>query len=703
MFAALTFDREPLSMGWGSLNSWVQTVGGFAAAALVMWLIVYAASRRNQGTGTFLGSAGAIGFIWFLLGPLGVLVYLVAARRGGPQMNLAAPGPGGTRGVVTRALFLAGALWALMGYTVLAVLYIPELLSSLNSEGGGTVRAVGGRLLAQDIAWTVAGAAALFAVLVPILADLTLFSPRRIMALAGLSFKEAVRRKILWVFLSLLLLVLFGSWFIPHKYEDQVRTYVSVIFLARAGLLILAILLLASFGIPDDIRHQTIHTVLTKPVQRFEIFLGRFLGYAALMTLVLVVISALGLVYVLRGVDQEAADESLKARVPLYGALHFEGTKEREKGENVGREWEYRSYIFGPQANQPTQYAVWEFRDLPSDLAGRDKIRLEFTLDIYRTTKYGENVLCSFLFESWRWDANNPAQRTKYDERRKELTASLQTDRDAQAKFRDDPQYVEKKLAEEFGYFETRAFEVKDYHTQYVEFPAAVLANALNGDQAPRKEMDKRKGAEGPAAPFRILVRCDSRTQFLGMAKYDLYLRRDNPNSGSDSAMFCLNFAKGSFGVWLLLCLVIGLAVALSTYLSGVITLLTTGILFVLGFFQEFIQDVAFGRVVGGGPTEAVMRLLRRPGGESLATPLEDSAQTRVATGLDGMFSWLLRRVMDIIPDIDRFSFTDFVAEGVSISGGQMVFSFLLLVGYLLPWAVLAYYLLRWREVASST
>ena len=44
---------------------------------------------------------------------------------------------------------------------------------------------------------------------------------------------------------------------------------------------------------------------------------------------------------------------------------------------------------------------------------------------------------------------------------------------------------------------------------------------------------------------------------------------------------------------------------------------------------------------------------------------------------------------------------TSYVAEGFNISAAQMGMDFLLLVGYLLPWAVLAYYLIRWREIAN--
>src|SRR5262249_50677325 len=55
---------------------------------------------------------------------------------------------------------------------------------------------------------------------------------RRVYAIAQLCVKEAVRRKVLWVFFALLLIVLFASWFIPGKAEDQLRTYVTVVFLA---------------------------------------------------------------------------------------------------------------------------------------------------------------------------------------------------------------------------------------------------------------------------------------------------------------------------------------------------------------------------------------------------------------------------------------------------------------------------------------
>ena len=35
------------------------------------------------------------------------------------------------------------------------------------------------------------------------------------------------------------------------------------------------------------------------------------------------------------------------------------------------------------------------------------------------------------------------------------------------------------------------------------------------------------------------------------------------------------------------------------------------------------------------------------------------------------------------------------------LPGGQVLLHFLLLAAYLLPWAVLAYFLIKWREIAN--
>ena len=57
--------------------------------------------------------------------------------------------------------------------------------------------------------------------------------------------------------------------------------------------------------------------------------------------------------------------------------------------------------------------------------------------------------------------------------------------------------------------------------------------------------------------------------------------------------------------------------------------------------------------------------------------------------------------LLDVIPDVDRLNWSSYVAQGFNIDSADLVLSTLLVIGYLLPWAVLAHYLMKSREIAS--
>jgi len=61
----------------------------------------------------------------------------------------------------------------------------------------------------------------------------------------------------------------------------------------------------------------------------------------------------------------------------------------------------------------------------------------------------------------------------------------------------------------------------------------------------------------------------------------------------------------------------------------------------------------------------------------------------------------VMRRILNVIPDIERFNWTSYVAEGFNINGEFLTMNLLFMVAYLLPWAVLSYYLMRSREIAT--
>jgi hypothetical protein len=658
MFGVLFFERDPLGMQDlpGGILSWVQDAGGFAAAGLVLWLL------------------------------LGLPRWRAVDRARVPAWK--------------STLFLIAAAGAGVAY----LLYFLLFPFAATAEAADAETRASTLSLVQGLLLTAGGACALFAVGLPFACNVASMRWRRIWALAKLSFKEALCRRILWAFSGLLLVFLFASWFVSSKPESQVRTYVEIVFWAMNALLLFTAVVLSAFSIPADIKQQTIHTIVTKPVERFEVVLGRFLGFLGLMTLVLLFMTVVSLGYVLQEIDPEAAAESLKARVPLYGTLEFENTGDSRKGTNVGREWDYRSYITGVLSGREPPMARWDFRDVPRDLAGRRRGRCEFNFDVHRTTKGKENmgVSCAFRFRTWNFKkGDDDAYRAA---RRKGPAGDID---------------FENELAEKYGYFEVPSKEVTDFHTQFIDVPAGLFRRALQEDEQRRRELQARGITNPPLVEVR--VRCNSLTQYyVGMAKYDLYLRQDRTGGAAgkaetpeeradrlhaeqrrDQLAFSANFFKGAFGLWLRLGLMIGLAVALSTYLSGVISMLITLVLYLGGECQEFIRSVATGTNAGGGPLEAMTRLARR---ELTGPRVEESvsAAERLLIRGDDSFRWMIRRALNVIPDVDRFNLTPYVANGFDIPGGQLLINSLLLAGYLLPWAVLAYYLIKWREVASS-
>jgi hypothetical protein len=680
MFASLIIEREP--MQWGDLGaalaSWVQDVGRIAAVGLAIWLLVY------------------------LTGP--------------PQ--------GRPRGRTWSArLFGLALLGAFVAYAICAVLWFVEapVLSAPPANVRGAPKASYPLL---ELFLTIGGACALFAVVLPILATIAAgrFHVRRIWALARLSFKEALHRRVIWVFSLMGIVILFAAWFLPYKAEDQVRNYVLVVYIAMAVLLWLTGSLLGAFSIPTDVRNQTIHTIVTKPVERYEIVLGRFLGYGTLLTIVLVVLTGVGLLYVVRGVTAEAAEESYKARVPLFpDELSFVGTPKNE-GESVGREWDYRKYLPGPNPNQPKPYAIWSFRTLPQHLADRaEPVPFEFTFDIFRTYKgeVGKGVFCTLTFASGHLTVPEvEALAEKVRQERTELRRDIKANLEA----------IEDKLISKHGFYEASGVEVTDYHTQSLTVPAALFSKVIDDgkrQQAEEQQLRDRERQELerarqtlPSAEYRrkakalaeeqaqraaskpflkVLVNIDrsSRQQLLGVARRDLYLlAAEKP--------FWQNFLKGAIGLWFSVMLLLGLTVACSTYLSGIISWILASVLFVGGFFLDYIRSLAEGQAVGGGPWVAFVRLTER---KTIAAPLDESPVVSVAKGGDQFFGWFLRLVMKAIPDVTRFDLTNYVQSGFDIPWIGVLFldNLLPLLAYLLPCAVFAYYLMEWREIANPS
>jgi hypothetical protein len=480
--------------------------------------------------------------------------------------------------------------------------------------------------------------------------------------------------------------------------------------------LLLASLLLSAFAIPNDVKSQNIYTIVTKPVERFEIVLGRFLGYVGLFTAATL---AAGLFTLLTlsfsNPSEQAKAETQKARVPIRGKLSFQTRKGATEGIDVGREFNYRKYIGGDTSS--SQRAVYEFRTAPNPPADRDAVDVEFTFDIYRLTKGEENrgVDVNVRVVSWRCDQKPPpaddlkvgewqwADAAAYAAYQKDAVAELKklpayrdldqgnlgTQRAMNALRNATPESPEvwaaaSTLAEKYGFYEYFGKEVFDFHPEKVPVPAGLFRNAAAAEANGQKVGDRPR--------VKVYVHCTTPSQMLGMAEGDLYLLEQEKS-------FAQNYLKSMAGLWCWLVLVIGLCVTLSTYLDAVVTLLCVLVLFGLGFFADFIQEQ--GQSIGkgqAGPFAALNQLLQAKQPTALA---EGTAVEKAADTLDIGTGWGFRRLINVLPDVDAFYWTHYVSEGFNVHTEYLILNVALLAAYLFPWFLLSYYLIRGREVAA--
>ncbi len=116
-----------------------------------------------------------------------------------------------------------------------------------------------------------------------------------IYAIARQTVREALRRKIMWIFLVIgVFLISLGPvfGFLSPKDSQTVLRSLGLAAILLAGLFITIVTCI--YLIPVEIERRTIYTVLSKPVQRYEFLLGKFLG--GFFT-VFINIAAMGIVF----------------------------------------------------------------------------------------------------------------------------------------------------------------------------------------------------------------------------------------------------------------------------------------------------------------------------------------------------------------------------------------------------------------------
>jgi len=484
--------------------------------------------------------------------------------------------------------------------------------------------------------------------------DLVLLSPRRIGAIALLTFKEAQRRKAFMVGLIFLLLFMFGGWFLGTGGSDRAaKPYVILVMSAMSFLLILMALLVSCWGIPADIKARSLHTVVTKPVRRSELVIGRMLGYAGVLTLVLVVTAVCGYFWIWQKVPATAQSQ-LIARVPHYTSdLKFlDRTGAPGAGLNVGDIWDYRSFIEGGTNAR----AMWTFSGMdPAALKRAGELRLEQSFEAFRTYKGDVNQQLRYTLSLYnpKTDLRVPVGTYTVEEHSTNAEATTV------------------RIPVELVY--------RDSYEVNAEEKKINLADDLIYD-----------------GKLTVEVGALESQQYIGVASHDMFLREPDRT-------FLSSYSKACLGLWLLLMLIVIIGTTSSCFVKGPVATILTGSLIFVGYvFRSRIDTVLTGLAerkgpIGGGSFESTYRLLTQM---NEVSPLPQNVGTDIIKTLDlGVFG-MLRIVNALVPDLRYFNTSEYPANGFDVPWGAMLLpSLLITLGFLIPMIILGYFSLQLREL----
>lgn len=478
-------------------------------------------------------------------------------------------------------------------------------------------------------------------------------SPRRCLALARLTFREALRRKTLLVFIVFAVLFLFAGWFLSDVTDDadlQVKNYVSFVLRTISWLILPIVLLLSCWGLPEDIRLRSLHTVVTKPVRRHEIVLGRVLGFAGIGALVLGVMAVVGYFWIDRQLPKSMSSQ-LVARVPVYGTISFidnEG-KKVEKGVNVGDENEFRSFIEGNTKAR----AIWDFSGLDASSLADGRLVLESTFQSFRTYKgkIDKQLECQYTLVNPKTNLRVPLE----------------------------------------------AFEVREFRRNVYD----VLAENRNELQDEKRQPVELKDVIQDGA-LRVEVQCRSSAQFLGMANPDLFIRL--PDRG-----FWVSYFKSIFNIGLMMVMVVVLGVMSGCFLKGpVATMLTAFVVIVGKLAHGFLMSLVTGKVDYNPNLEMSGRGLftafyRIPTHMNPNVALDDSFMSRALSALDNIELSGLYVIHFLFPNFALYDTTEYSANAFDVPwSAALLPSIATTLGYCLPWILIGYFSLRIRELEAK-
>jgi hypothetical protein len=479
------------------------------------------------------------------------------------------------------------------------------------------------------------------------------FGWRRVSAIAGLTIKECLRRRVLLVFILFLAPFLFAGWYLPNNEEFMLVSLIAFTTQAMGWLMIPLVVFLTAMSLPTDLQTRVIQTVATKPVRRIELLFGRLIGFMTVFTLMLGLMGLVSYIYIRQMVPPEYREKKFIAKQPIFvspnpasgwgGRTHvfYRGGKPYERGINVGREYDVRGHVAGGTGDYVILYFAYDKRFF-DDL---DVVDCELRLDIFKTTK---------------------GNASRKDDEKSGVFATVQFISG------DDPNG--KPLFQ-------KNFRVDNYRETRVQLKKSVLTAYV----------DKNPELENLGKLF-VKISCITPTQYVGLHPLEVYFLA-KPTS------FEWNFAKSVLTIWFRVLIVTVVAIVASTVLKSYVVVLLAIMVLVIGSYYGFMHDIISSEAKGGGPIESAIRIFTR---QNLVTDLEEGfVNDYIVFPIDEFIrNAVMRPVEWVVPNLSALETSQFVAEGVNIPSSRIERNSLLVFGYVIPAFIVGHFLFRTRELA---
>ncbi|MBC7326485.1 ABC transporter permease subunit [bacterium] len=102
--------------------------------------------------------------------------------------------------------------------------------------------------------------------------------------IARATFKECVQKKVMWILFGVALVIIGLSFIFSFFAPSEKLVLIKSMGLGVIYLFGIVIALIVTAGlIPTEIERRTLHTVLSKPVERWQFVLGKFFGVALVL------------------------------------------------------------------------------------------------------------------------------------------------------------------------------------------------------------------------------------------------------------------------------------------------------------------------------------------------------------------------------------------------------------------------------------